>query len=228
MLKQQGFTLVELLVVISIIAILMAILMPVMHAAKEQGKNALCTNNLRQIGLGAGLFAEDNDFKVPRGSAGQSAWYMQFMNYLSQKPINNDYRSVKIYKCPSYPDADQTVCFVINGWQFSSEDDMVGRETATPTNLMNYKRLSETIYLADNEDGPWREIITSRTSSGYERCDVWSTSHLPSSDDETILNGRRVARERHKQGCNVLKMDWSVDYVDADEMTIDMWRLRTR
>ncbi|GAJ23796.1 unnamed protein product, partial [marine sediment metagenome] len=53
----RGFTLVELLVVIAIIALLMAILMPALNRAKEQGKRAVCLSNLRQLTLAWIMYA---------------------------------------------------------------------------------------------------------------------------------------------------------------------------
>src|SRR5712671_5307085 len=50
--KLNGFTIVELLVVISIIAIIIALLIPAISAARAASRNSHCQNNLRQIGLG--------------------------------------------------------------------------------------------------------------------------------------------------------------------------------
>ncbi len=67
--KRKAFTLVELLVVIAIIAILMAILMPALNLVKEQGKRAVCLNNLRQLTLAWILYADENDDKIVNGDA---------------------------------------------------------------------------------------------------------------------------------------------------------------
>ena len=68
--KRRGFTLIELLVVIAIIAILMAILMPALKRAKEQGKRAVCFNNLKQLGLCWLLYADDYESKIMNGDGG--------------------------------------------------------------------------------------------------------------------------------------------------------------
>ena len=56
--KRKGFTLVEMLVVITIIGILMALLLPALSRAREAARNSQCKNNLRQFGIGMQMFAD--------------------------------------------------------------------------------------------------------------------------------------------------------------------------
>jgi len=69
--KKKGpnaFTLIELLVVIAIIALLMAIMMPGLNRAREQGKRAMCLSNLKQLMLGWIMYTDDNDDKIVNGA----------------------------------------------------------------------------------------------------------------------------------------------------------------
>jgi len=223
-----GFTLIELLVVIAIIALLMAILMPALQRAKKQAKNVKCKSNMRQIGLAANFYAEEYELFVPRGKAGGTggAWYQLFMPLLAQKPIGNDYRTVDIYRCPSYPDKEQTVCYVVNGWDFRDKKDMQGVEILKPSKLTTCTNRARTIYLADNEDGSWRHIIRKADDPGHNRCDVWTPGHLPTSDSQDVTTGRRIARARHRRGSNVLFLDWHAEWLAPEDVTIDLWRFK--
>jgi prepilin-type N-terminal cleavage/methylation domain-containing protein/prepilin-type processing-associated H-X9-DG protein len=67
---RNGFTLVELLVVIGIIAVLIGILLPTLSRARESGRRIVCMSNLRQLGLGFIMYADQNKLYCPWTGSG--------------------------------------------------------------------------------------------------------------------------------------------------------------
>ena len=107
-----GFTLIELLVVIAIIALLMAILIPALNGAREQGKRAACLHNLKGLSLAWIMYADDNDGRLVRGNAGDDAWVIYIGTLPIEEPIEEQLNAIrngllfeyakmtKLYRCP--------------------------------------------------------------------------------------------------------------------------------
>ena len=64
--NQTGFTVIELLVIIGVIAILAALMFPALSASKNKSRRAVCSNNLRQINVGLRMYADDSTDRTPR------------------------------------------------------------------------------------------------------------------------------------------------------------------
>jgi prepilin-type N-terminal cleavage/methylation domain-containing protein len=92
--RKRGFTLIELLVVIAIIAILASLLMPGLAKAKEKVNRASCQNNLRQMMIGAHLYAEEwpGYFFNSTGIGGDDAPVSFYPKFIS---------NVRTFLCPS-------------------------------------------------------------------------------------------------------------------------------
>ncbi len=93
---RRGVTLVEVIVVVSIVIVLASVLMVVLFKGKDRGKIAVCISNLKQIDLAYRLYAEDHDDCSPISPTGNLGDYGAWKNALSPYVRSNE-----IYYCPS-------------------------------------------------------------------------------------------------------------------------------
>src|SRR5436190_11023390 len=106
----RGFTLLELLVVLAIIAVLLCILIPTINSIRERSKAAVCLANLRQIGHAVMMYANDNrdrlvpaDLRDPlfKHEPGNWATILVYGKYLSAPDETTNAGRNSVLRCPN-------------------------------------------------------------------------------------------------------------------------------
>jgi prepilin-type N-terminal cleavage/methylation domain-containing protein/prepilin-type processing-associated H-X9-DG protein len=189
--RRNAFTLIELLVVIAIIAILMAVLMPALHRAREQGKRAACMGNIKQMALAWNLYADDYDSKIMNGNTSLGAhnrdgvcWVYWTDNATKDSAIDGIRRGLihtyapnfKLYKCPTGIRGEQVTYAIpdsMNGYYYIPGAQ--GQIKTLRTQIRNMTdqiifldegRLSPSSWTIHYDQERWWDQITARHGDG--------------------------------------------------------------
>ena len=222
-----AFTLIELLVVIAIIGILAAMLMPALSKAKQKAWAIACTSNLRQIGLGMRMFADDHSEFYPKSGsnirwnpanpdASTNGWMQQIITYTS---------NTNVYHCPGnaqLPVGNQSPFNYFNGCRaaYIASDPVNPYFAAVKSTRIQfpsaYVLSGDTI---DNEQYFWRDDCDK--DDYVQNC----VGGLANGFAYEVANGVRyqwVEWQAHNLGQNILFADghakWYKSY-DTNEMT---------
>jgi prepilin-type N-terminal cleavage/methylation domain-containing protein/prepilin-type processing-associated H-X9-DG protein len=167
---RHGFTLVELLVVIGIIAALIALLLPALQRAREQSKQVVCLSNMRQLAGAFLAYTQNNHGKFPRPAVDPQPedwiyWFPLNDNGQNERNLNDGriapYLSRKFdernYRCPS----DDVSAHDWFPFSYTVNAEITGLSwTHPPLNITKIRNSSNKILLIDEssdtiDDGCW-------------------------------------------------------------------------
>ena len=105
MCRRNAFTLVELLVVIALIALLSALVLPSLGAAKARARATVCLSRLRQIGLASMMYAGENNDRLPQSQHTRLSWVGTLQPYLA---------GTNVHRCPVDTNLTRITSFALN------------------------------------------------------------------------------------------------------------------
>ncbi|MFT3785836.1 MAG: prepilin-type N-terminal cleavage/methylation domain-containing protein [Tepidisphaeraceae bacterium] len=238
-LRRSGFTLVELLVVIGIIALLIGILMPTINQARRTGERAKCMSNLKQLGNMLQIYASNNKgWWIPCGPDNPTTnipttlgtgvpphlrWPVLAFGIKYKEPLP--------YNAATYPaNTNDPLDWTVN---YSAEPFtpkvLVCPSDVQPTEYHSYV-LNE--HMADNRVKEGRKMVTSDVIMAGEKKTEVRDYYMEGTNDSEFNRVVELYRHGAKLGSNYLYLDYSVRNVlprngkiDPSNGVFDPWGL---
>lgn len=228
---QRGFTLVEILVVVSIVAVLAALLIPAFASVRESGRRASCASNLSQISKAMSLYLSDhNDRYPPVRSTPGCTWVDAVYPYV---------KSTAVFSCPSanfgeyVPGCGPGKTLSLGNFDgFNGSYDLVSpfvesQTTSVPNGHTTAYKVEPKTLAASRYRFPSSTILVldgSDTSYLFHfKFAVVNPGVDPIHDVADLKDGGVLAR--HRDGVNLLYVDGHVKWQKLESLTsTPMWR----
>lgn len=237
--RQRAFTLVELLVVISIIGLLIALLLPTLQAAREAARQTQCSSNQRQIAIASYAHVADHDGLLPRAIySGDDAvvngnrWLLRLMSlYANQGEVigaGAEYLKTtpSIVECPS--DGVSTsvdrirnngsgTSYFANGRIYRSE----GGPSAEPYRFEDVGPPSERLQFTEKEGywyGSFERLATLPSWNEAKLLTSWTLLEPVAPPTVVVASGQPLFGQQHGDSINLTLLDGSVQRWDWDRM----------
>jgi len=217
--NRAGFTLVELLVVIAVLAILGSLLIPVLGSVKRRSHEATCVSNMRQIGVALQLYATDHGQYPSTTHTSQlnQAWIFTIADYLG----NVD--EVRI--CPADPDLIREdrleaggTSYILNSFVFVQERGPFGNPVGPARNRPSMiPNPAQTILAFNASDllppGPTSDHTHSRSWTGWNAMlrDIQPNRHGGSEHDPTSGSANYLYADGHVESIPAIEIKQKIE-----------------
>ena len=183
--RRRGFTLVELLVVIAVIAILASLLLPALAKAKTKVRATACLNNLKQLGIGATMYCDDNEDTLPQSAHQHASWVGRLQPYTG----------TNVYRCPVDKNENRLYSYAVNDFLTAHPFGAANLDFSKLTSLPSP---SDTFYVGE-------------CANEYESVDHFHFADASAGGYSPAVFPTQVAVTRHEAGANYLFADGHVE-----------------